>query len=263
MEQGQLEKLKSWFDEHVGEFYGDDEFLNANIELKDVHSKKVCEEILYLAEQLGLDENQKRIAEVIGLYHDIGRFRQFKLHRTYNDPKSVPHSDLGLEILKEYDLLGELDEREAELIVAAIEHHADKQLPEGLKGDKLLYCQLIRDADKIDIYRVVTEYYEEYARDPDGFKIEIELPDEPWYSDEVYQKILAGGRISYKILKTWNDCKLVQLSWVYDMNFGATLRRVKEKKYLEKIIDFLPDTEDIRKLGKVVLEYVEKRIAQN
>ena len=94
---------------------------------------------------------------------------------------------------------------------------------------------LIRDADKLDIYYVVTEYYAQYRDNPQGFKLEVELPDEPRYSAQVVEGILSGRRIDHNWLRTWNDMKLLQLGWVYDVNFTATLERIKQRKFLEKI----------------------------
>ncbi len=68
MEQEQLEKLRVWFDDYVAGFYGDSEFINANLKLKEEHSRRTCEEMLYLADELGLDVNQKRLAEVIAFF---------------------------------------------------------------------------------------------------------------------------------------------------------------------------------------------------
>jgi putative nucleotidyltransferase with HDIG domain len=262
MEKQQLEKIKNWFVDYVSGFYGDDEIINANIELKDKHSKFVRSESLYIADELGLTDEQKLIAEVVGLLHDVGRFEQFKKYRTYNDPRSINHSVLGVQILRENNVLAGLDDNEVEVIETAVKYHGAKKLPENLNGDVLLQCRVIRDADKIDIYRVVTEYYRQYKNDPDSFKLEIELPDEPWYSDEVIQKVINRELISYKNLKTWNDCKLTQLSWVYDINFVPTLKRIKEKRFLEKIIDFLPQNYDIRRVEKIVLDFVNDKIKQ-
>ena len=264
MDDEQLQDIHKWFFEYVSEFYCDDEFLNANYKLKDKHSRAVCGEMLYLADSLGLGENQRRIAETIGLLHDIGRFEQFRKYRTYNDPHSVNHSELGVRILKEHDLLCELAAAEAGWIEKAIALHNIKELPATkLDGDEALYCKMIRDADKIDIYRVVTEYYQQYLDDPENFKLEIELPDEPWYSEHVLEKVMNGQLISYENLATWNDCKLIQLSWIYDMNYPATFARVSERGYLEKIIDFLPQNEDINRIREKVLEYVQDKINHN
>jgi hypothetical protein len=262
MEQGQLDNLKGWFRKYVAGFYGDDEFVNANIELKEKHSKMVCAETAWLADRLGLSYNQKRIAQAIALLHDVGRFEQFKKYRTYRDAGSCNHSQLSVEVICKEKILEGIDRREREYIDRAIKHHADRELPEGLDGDALLYCQLIRDADKIDIYRVVTEYYAQYQNDPESFKLEIELPNEPWCSDEVVQKVLNGERIDYRILKTWNDNKLIQLSWVYDVNFVPTLERIRQRGFLEKLIDFLPANRDIERVRTKVLDYVESRIKQ-
>jgi hypothetical protein len=263
MEQEQLDSLKEWFETYVAGFYGDDDFVDANIELKEKHSKAVCAETAWLADRLGLSDNQKRIAQAIALLHDVGRFEQFRKYRTYNDAMSRNHSLLAVEVICKDKILEGFDGQEREYIETAIKYHGDKELPEGLDGDMLLYCRLIRDADKIDIYRVVVEYYEQYLNDSESFRLEIELPDEPWYSDEVVQKVLNGERIDYRLLKTWNDCKLIQLSWVYDVNFAPTLERIKQRGFLEKLIDFLPANEDIERVRAKVLEYVDSRIRQD
>jgi len=77
MEQQQLDKFKAWLDSYTAGFYGDDAFVNANIKLKDEHSRRVCGEMLYLTRQLGLSDEQKLTAEAIALLHDVGRFEQF------------------------------------------------------------------------------------------------------------------------------------------------------------------------------------------
>jgi len=262
MEQAQIERLRGWFEEYVGGFYGEDDFVNANIRLKEEHSRRVCEEMLELAEELGLTDNQKRIAEVIAILHDVGRFSQFVRYGTYNDPRSVNHCLLGLEVLRERGVLEEIEDKERELIEKAIEYHGLVELPDGLDGECLLFSRMIRDADKVDIFYVVTEYYKQYRDEPEEFKLELELPDEPWYSADVVEDVLEGRRIDYGRLKTLNDIKLCQLAWVYDVNFSAALRRIVERGLLEKIFDFLPATEDIDKVRARIFEYVDWRIKQ-
>jgi putative nucleotidyltransferase with HDIG domain len=262
MRQEQLEQFRQWFDDYVAGFYGDDEYINANIRLKDEHSRRVCDEMRYLAGELGLDENQRLVADTVALFHDIGRFRQFEEYQTYHDPRSLNHCILGLEVLAEYDVLGGAKAGEREMIEKAIEYHGLKELPAGMDGDCLLYCRMIRDADKVDIFYIVVVNYGEYESNPESFKLEVELPNEPWYSEKVVDALLDGQRVDNEELKTWNDMKLCQLSWVYDVNFAATLKRIKEKKYLEKIFDFLPSNDDIKKVKGKIFGYVDSRIRQ-
>ena len=262
MEQGQLDNLKKWFDSYVAGFYGDDKFLNDNIELKDVHSKAVCEEMAWLTEKLDLTDNQKRIAEAVGLLHDVGRFRQFAQYRTYRDVTSCNHSALGVQVICEEKLLDGIDAKERSYIETAVRLHGEKELPDDLDDQTLLYCRLIRDADKIDIYRVVIDYYQQYLDDPDNFNLELEVPDEPWYSQQFVEHLLKAERIDYEKMKTFNDVKLLMLSWIYDMNFLPTLERIKQRGFLGKVIDFLPQNEDISRVRRKVFEYIDSQIAK-
>jgi hypothetical protein len=260
MNKEQLKGFKVWFDKLVAGFYGDDEYINANLKLKEDHSGRVCTEMLYLADELHLDANQRLIAETIALFHDVGRFPQFANYQTYVDPKSTNHCLLGLEVLRRENVLTELPDDERQIIEAAIRHHGAKELPDNLTGDTLVFSKMIRDADKLDIYNVVINEYIQLRDDPDNFKLEIEMPDEPGFTPEVLDAILRGSRIEYKAMRKLNDIKLCVLGWVYDINFAATLRRLKEKRYLEKMLEFLPDNPDIRKVRDKIFAYVDSRI---
>ncbi len=263
MKQQQLAEFEAWFDNYTAGFYGDDPFVNANIRLKDEHSRRVCQEMLYLTGQLGLSDRQKLTAETIAFLHDIGRFEQFAKYRTYNDARSINHNLLGLEVIRREKVLDGVDEEEKQIIEKAIEYHGLRKLPGDLDGQSLLFSQLIRDADKLDIFYVVTGYYAQYRDNPQDFMLELEFPDEPEYSPDVIEKLLRRQRIDYKSLKTLNDVKLLQLGWVYDVNFTATLKRIKERRFLEKLIGFLPQTDDIERVKKAVLDYVDSAIEQN
>jgi hypothetical protein len=262
MNKKQFEKFKAWFDSFAAEYYGDDDFVNANIKTKEEHSRRVCDEMLYLADELLLPENQRLLAETIALFHDVGRFPQFAKYRTYNDPRSVNHCNLAVLVLTEHKLLDTLDHAEKQTILKAVEYHGVKQLPENLTGDTLLFSKMIRDADKIDIYHVITKSYIQHRDDPDNFKFEIELPDLPECSPEVIDAIMTGRLIDYRNLRSWNDIKLCALGWVYDVNFIPTLKRIKQRRFLETIFDFLPDNPDTRKVREKIFSYVENRIGR-
>ncbi|MCJ7728261.1 MAG: HD domain-containing protein [Sedimentisphaerales bacterium] len=262
MDRQQLTKFNAWFDKYAAGFYGRDRFINTNLKLKEDHSRRVCEEMQYLAGTLALPDNQRLIAETIALFHDIGRFEQFTKYRTYNDSRSTDHCLLGLEVLRTENVLDGIDSRERELIEKAIEYHGRKVLPTDLDGDCLLFSKLIRDADKLDVYYVVTQYYRQYRDDPSNFLLELEFPDRPEYSPQIVDAILRGQLIDYTRLQTLNDVKLLQLGWVYDINFTASLKRIRQRRFLEMLLDFLPQTPDIQKVKEKIFAYVDFRIKQ-
>ena len=261
MQKEQLDKIKTWFDEYASGFYADDEFVNFHLRLKQDHSLRTCEEMLYLARELSLDANQNNLAEAIGILHDVGRFKQFAEYRTFRDQNSVNHCQLAVEVLQQTDVLDGIEICERQWLEKAIEYHGLKELPKDLNGQCLFFSKLIRDADKIDIFGVAITSYKKNSEKPEGFRLEIELPDVPEYSHEFIGAILHNRRIDYKKLKTWNDMKLLQLAWIYDVNFKPTFRRIKQRKLLETVIDYLPRTEDIAKVKRKVLEFIDSAIA--
>ena len=260
MEQEQLEKIRVWFDDYVAGFYGDDEFVNANIELKEKHSRRTCEETLGLAEELGLTDNQKRIADAIALLHDVGRFEQFVKYRTYNDPRSVNHCLLGIEVLRQTKVLEPVETQEKELIEKAIEYHGLRELPQDLSSRCLLFSKLIRDADKVDVFYILTKFHKQYTENPQQLMLELEYPDEPYCSAGVVHAILNEQLVDYSSLRTLNDMNLCLLGWVYDVNFTATFKRIRQRRFLETLFGFLPQTEDVRKVKDKILGYVDSRL---
>ncbi len=258
-----LDNFRRWFDSYVNRFFGEDEFVNAHLRMKQEHTHKTCEEIRVLAGQLALDEPQQRIAEVVALFHDVGRFSQFAEYRTFNDAKSLDHSHLAVEILRQEGVLDVLRREERQWVEAAIEHHGRRSLPAGLNGQALLFAKLIRDADKLDIFRVVIGIYRGYRQDPASVLWKPELPDEPRYTREVFDAVLNGRLIDHATMQTVPDMMLCKLSWVYDMNFAVALARLRERGFVEQILSFLPPTPEIERLGATIRAYVDTRLHQN
>jgi hypothetical protein len=263
MEQQQLDELKAWFNAHVANCYGQDGYVNANLKLKEDHSRRTCGEMVYIVNELGLGDGDRCLGEAIGLLHDIGRFKQFLKYRTYNDPRSVDHGLLGVEVLRKANLLDSLDAEERRLIEKSVEYHGVKELSPGLDERCLLFSRLIRDADKLDVFHTAIGYYTDYEAAPDGYCLELEFPNDPTCSPGVVEAVLGERLIDYCELRTWNDAKLLQLGWVYDVYFVATLKRIRERRFLEQIIEFLPRTGEVAEVAEKVLSYVEARIEKN
>jgi hypothetical protein len=132
---------------------------------------------------------------------------------------------------------------------------------ENKNPDWLLYSKLLRDADKLDIWRVVTDYYTERHRHRNT-ALELELPDTPEYSRCFIDDILDNRVSNSRELKTFNDMKLLQLGWIFDINFAPTFRYIRQRRIIEKIIAALPNTDDIRKIQKHLNDYLEEKALQ-
>lgn len=262
MQKQQLEAFRRWLAEYAAAFFKDDVFVNANLKLKEEHTRRVCDEMNYLTGALGLSESQRVVAETIALFHDLGRYEQFTKYRTFSDAKSVPHGPLAVEVLKRHNVLDDVEPRRRTVIEQAITLHAVRELAGDLDEDILLYCQLIRDADKLDIYYLVTEVDTRPPDDPQARVMINWFPRGEGYSPEVIEAIRACEHIDYTMLKTNIDMKLMELAWVYDLNFPATFAKIKRNRYFEKIVAMLPADEDIAEAARQVLAYRDERMVR-
>jgi len=242
-----LARLKGWFEEYVDAFHTGGHEHDRNIDLKINHTWRVCFEILDIGRTLHLNHQDLRLAEVIALYHDIGRFEQYDRYGTFNDLKSEDHAKLGVKILKTSAALEGIDRDTRELILRVVGYHNGRTLPEHETATCILFTKLLRDADKLDIFRVVTDYYLTKAGSRNE-SIELDLPDTPDVSEAVYADVAAGRIVKMDSLRTFNDFKLLQMAWIYDVNFPRTFQLIRDRGYLEIIRNALPQSEKIANL---------------
>ena len=132
------------------------------IKLKVDHTYRVAEFSDRIARSLTQEELEIDIAWLLGMFHDIGRFEQIKQYGTFVDRLSVDHAELGADILFREGLIGRfLDDAvyaaDRELIETAVRLHNKFRLPDELDDRSRMFCQILRDADKIDILHVQVE----------------------------------------------------------------------------------------------------------
>ncbi|MDY0188070.1 MAG: HD domain-containing protein [Syntrophus sp. (in: bacteria)] len=254
-----IQDLHHWFSSYVLNFKQDEHGARM-IELKEEHSKRVCSLISAIGKSLGLSENKLLLAEVTALFHDIGRFEQYARYRTFVDQKSVNHAELGVQILQSHCVLHFLAEPTASLILRIIRYHNRSLLPPDETEICLFFARLLRDADKLDIFRVVTDYY----NSKEGRRheaIELGLPDAPECSEAVYTDLENQRPVDIHHVKTLNDLKLLQIGWVFDINFEPTFKILNSMHYLEMIRHVLPDSERMDILFSQICAYLENRLA--
>ncbi len=251
-----LPKIKHWLENYVEQFASRDPSIQAALDLKQAHTRAVCEAILDIGRHEGLSREDLLTAETTALLHDIGRFMQYKKYRTFSDARSENHALLGVKVIEENGLLENLDPENARIIIRTVEYHNRMALPNNENGRDIFFMKLLRDADKVDIWRIVTDYYKNAHRERNQ-TIELNLPDNPEISDVVCDSLMRGNIAKMADLKTLNDFKLLQMGWIYDVNFRRTFQIVREKEYLEQILSALPkDSPRINEVYDRVLVYL-------
>ncbi len=252
--------LKRWFDRYVDNIVKNNPDKKENLELKRIHTHNVCKESLKIMQNYRKNQQCRLVSFIIALFHDLGRFEQYAVFSTFNDKISTNHADLSIKIITENDLLKNINEYTKDIIVKAIENHnkAKMQRYDDYKINFL--SKVIRDADKIDIYRIITQNY--LSQNPND-SINLGLKNSDLITDDVYKKILNKTSPFYEDLNTIVDLKILHLSWVFDINFTYTLQKIKKEAYLEKIFSTMPKNSYTQLIFTIVNDYINKKLKTN
>ncbi len=254
-----LREMHEWMTSYMKSFYTEDAEVMKGIRIKEVHTGYVTANAVALAKSLGLSQRDVQLAEVMGLFHDVGRFRQYSLYQTFNDALSEDHAELGLKVLSELPFLGRLAPEEASLVRFAISRHNKKEIGPGTPRE-IAFAKLLRDADKLDIYRVLEPFLA-----PDGAKDApkfMQADASNLVSPYFVRALTEGLQADYKEIKTHGDRKVVRLLWLYDINYNWTMREIVKRGYVEKIIGYLPEQAELAPGVARLRAYIKERSGQ-
>lgn len=231
------------------------------IVLKLSHTFHVVDACFYLARALKLSDEETYIACLIGLLHDIGRFEQLTMFHSFDD-SLIPHAKLSVEFLfpeghiKDY--LTPKYEAWGPVIEAAIKYHGVFQIPEGLPENVPLFTRLIRDADKLDNFRVKASDSMEAMLDV----TEADLARES-LSDYAYDTFMKKEPLINSLRETRPDMWLSYVAYLFDLNFPASFVWIQESGYMEKILRrYVPkapyDQKRWQKVSALTLNYIQE-----
>lgn len=229
---------------------------NENIERKQKHSIRVMKISKEIAEGLSLTQEEVDIATLIGLLHDIARFEQYAKYHTFKDSESVDHGELGVEILnRDIRRYIETDQYD-EIIKLAVKNHNKYKIQEDLNLKQKLFAQIIRDADKIDIFYESVEMF---------WNGRESLVEESTISIEVFKQFLDNTQVKAENKKTPIDDVIAIMAFIFDINFKISFQILKEQDYVNKtlnrydIYDF-KTKEKLEEIRKIANLYIEQKI---
>ena len=127
---------------------------------KAEHTFRVAELSDRFAKAEGMAAEDTDLAWLLGLLHDIGRFEQARRFGTFVDSQSVDHAELSADILFREGLMDRfpaagLPGDWRTIAETAVRLHNKLALPETLDPRTRRFTEILRDADKTDIFRVI------------------------------------------------------------------------------------------------------------
>jgi len=227
---------------------------NPKINLKIKHSFTVVEKSEFIAKELGLNSENIELAKIIALLHDIGRLKQIKLYNSFKDHNTMDHGNYAIKILFEDNLIRNFvyDNKHDKIISKAIKNHNKYKIEERLTDEKLLHCKIIRDADKLDNYEIISTTEKTFS------------PTDK-ITNEVFNDFINHKNIDITTLKTELDKFIYYITWIFNINFDCSLKYIQEKNYINLMFDRFKfedkETKNkIEQLRKVANNYLENKI---
>lgn len=251
------EELNKTFDSYVRNYDLNDKLVN----VKYLHTYRVADNCEKIAKNLELNEQQIHIAYVIGLLHDIGRFYQATKYKTFKDLDTIDHANLGVEILKNNDYLHQYvsDCKYDDIILDSIYFHNKFKLLEDNKYSDIEYIffKIIRDADKIDIYNILSNT--DFVTSQSQFNISE-------VSENVKESFKSHNLVNRKDEKTNSDSIITTIAMIYDIYFKCSYEFLLSSNYISKYINEVVEPVDdiskdaLKSIDECVLKYIKSKL---
>lgn len=239
-----IEKLKNNFRKHVEKYNINDK----NIKLE--HSYRVMELSIKIGEYYNLSDKEIEIVTLVGLLHDYAKFEQWDKFGTYDDIDSIDHAELALErlfddneILDYCDNIDYYDE-----IYDAIKYHNKYSYPSYLSDENKLFCKIIRDADKLDIF---------YLLGTDDYKIG---EDNKEISDDIKNKFFDNLLVDRNDVKSDSDNLVLGLAMVFDLEFDYSFKYIKDNNLIDRIYNNIDNKDKFKLYFEHINKYIEEKV---
>lgn len=264
------------FAEYVRNYDPSDE----KIKLKIDHTYRVAGLCQRIAESLGLSESDVDIAWLLGMLHDIGRFEQIRRFGTFNDAQSVDHAEFGADLLFKEGLIRKFAEgyyeecelvrsgnEEAEQIIKNNEHHnkdtgllemAIRQhnkyrVKEDLTERQRMFCDILRDADKVDIFKVNADIPMEIIYDVTTEELKNGI-----ITKEVLESFYKKETVLKSVRRSAVDHIVGHISLLFELVYKESYRQAKEQGYVYKLLDFKSDVPEVNAEFGDMRKYVDE-----
>lgn len=227
----------------------------APLRLKVEHTFRVCDHACRILDTLDdepcealralADGEACQAARLAALFHDCGRFPQFEQYRTFLDAASVDHAVLSFRTMRDEGFLRGESDRVKRLANCAVLLHNKHILPSKLDAHARFVTDIVRDADKLDIFRIMVGYLTCALPEKDAVLLHVVDAPDRW-SEKVVGDVMAGRVARYADLRYVNDFRLLLGTWMDELRFAATRKALADSGLMEKVLGALPDAAKLR-----------------
>ena len=234
-----LKRLTEAYDRYVDTYRGADGELPAMMRLKRVHTAFVVKNAELIAAGESFDPVTRDVALAAALLHDAGRYEQLKRYNTFRDSDSVDHAVFSHDIVVGKGWLADCDPALAAAVEKAVLYHNRRDVPDDMDALTAAAAHTVRDADKLDIFRVLEDQvaHTDWRGDSRAFwNLKVNAPPSP----VVVDCIERGQPVDYQHIQVLADFVLIQVGWMMSgLHFATSRRLCAERGHLAYRRDFL------------------------
>lgn len=223
--------------EEIARFFRTYEALpDAGYPLKIRHTYFVADNAKALCVRLNLSKEDTDLAVLIALLHDIGRFEEMKRTGMFNGAK-FDHAALGVKMLFEEGMIRTfIDSDQYDCIIHdAILFHSLYELPPKLRDRTLLHARILRDADKLDNFRVKIE--EPVENLFPGHRTDLKIMENSLISEPVYSALRNRKSVNIKDRKTPLDYYMTVIGFYFGLYFEESRQIVKQNQLIRQMAE--------------------------
>ena len=238
-----IDRLSAKYDTYVDTFRVDGELPDL-MRLKLIHTDHVVSNAKAIAAGEGFDDETAAVCEAAALLHDTGRYEQLKRYNTFRDSDSVDHAVFSHDIVRDLGWLEDCPGAERKAILDAVLFHNRRDVPDELDALTFAASHVVRDADKLDIFRVLEDRVSttDWRNDCTAF---WNLPIHAAPNPAVLSAIREQRPVDYQNIKTLADFVLIQVGWmVSGLHYATTRRLTAGRNHLAFRRNFLHELTD-------------------
>ena len=234
-----MEKELEIFNNIISKYDMNDE----GISRKYHHTFRVVDYAKQIGKSLNLNEEDLNLACICALFHDIGRFPQWSKYHTFRDSISIDHGD------KSYDMLKEIGYNN-DIVKEAVKYHNKYAILDSLDDRTKMYCNITRDADKLDIM----------------FKQCLKCNDESLNVDKNIIKSIKEHKLVNNNVGETNDASSIIrcLAFIFDINYKESFAIIKEGNLINNKLDLLDKYHDneMKEIRLILNTYLDNKLKE-
>ena len=222
------------------------------------HTLRVVEFAETICNNENFNDEEKNIALICSLLHDIARFEEWTKYNSWNE---IDHGDLGYDILNSNDyILKYVDKNYKDVVLNTVKYHNKRIIPEFLDEFTMKMVKIVRDADKLDILNTQYNPYNEKS-----LTLNMDYTTQKKLDENIIDNFISEKLLDRKLVTNIVEDIIFYLSYIFDINYKTSFKIIYDLRIIDIKLELLKkllfDESQIRIIELKIKEYMESKMA--